>query len=219
MKALEWLVLVCSIFSKWCHLGLCIPLKIALKNEVQPCGLENSADWGLGPCSSFDTGMPALHPQTGSSPVGTRWKMTKTGYILDLLKQCTTRPSNEECRFGGCESFGNFFEDDEGGGGFGLGGGVAGGGGGGMAGGGGGGMAGGGGGGMAGGGGGGMAGGGGGGMAGGGGGGMAGGGGGMAGMVDDGGGMDGWMAGGGGRLVVVEGGGGMVVVDGGGGGG
>lgn len=68
--------------------------ELCLPDIVQPCGLENSADWGLGPCSSFDTGMPVLHPQAGSSPIGTRWKMTKTGYILNLLKQCTTRPSS-----------------------------------------------------------------------------------------------------------------------------
>ena len=66
---------------------LCLP-ELSTGNHP-PCELHDNPHPGLGPCGFPGTGIPGFHPQY---PLGSRWKMTKTGYVADIMKQCLQSP-------------------------------------------------------------------------------------------------------------------------------
>ena len=67
---------------------LCLPEPMTGAHHP-PCPLHDNPHPGLGPCGFPGTGIPGFHPQY---PLGTRWKMTKTGYVADVMKQCLQSP-------------------------------------------------------------------------------------------------------------------------------
>jgi hypothetical protein len=64
---------------------LCLP--DAITGNHPPCA--DNPHPGVGPCGFPGTGIPGFHPQY---PLGSRWKMTKTGYVADAMKQCLQAP-------------------------------------------------------------------------------------------------------------------------------
>ena len=53
--------------------------------QTPPCADNDNPHPGMGPCGFPGTGIPGCPPQY---PLGSRWKMTKTGYVADLMKHC-----------------------------------------------------------------------------------------------------------------------------------
>lgn len=67
---------------------ICLPEPMTGAHQP-PCSLHDNPHPGLGPCGFPGTGIPGFHPQY---PLGSRWKMTKTGYVADVMKQCLQSP-------------------------------------------------------------------------------------------------------------------------------
>lgn len=77
--------LVTSYGSELCQPDPFEFLRGPQEHVTPPCAYSDNPHPGMGPCGFPGTGIPGFSPQY---PLGTRWKMTKTGFVADIMKQC-----------------------------------------------------------------------------------------------------------------------------------